>query len=100
MRDVCINQRTVYKYTSVEGVSQGQNNNNVGVSGTLSKVSSSNSPFGHLCRWSKPRRLREILVRRVNYGGKKALGVELAELFQANELFKDVNSFDKSIMEK
>jgi hypothetical protein len=27
-------------------------------------------------------------------------GVELSELFQANELFKDVNSFDKSLMEK
>ena len=30
----------------------------------------------------------------------KTLGVELSELFQANELFKEVNSFDKSLMEK
>lgn len=26
--------------------------------------------------------------------------MELSELFQANELFKEVNSFDKSLMEK
>ena len=30
----------------------------------------------------------------------KALGVELSELFQAHELFKEVKSFDKSLMEK
>jgi transcriptional regulator with XRE-family HTH domain len=30
----------------------------------------------------------------------KALGVSVAELSSANELFKDVNSVDKSLMEK
>jgi hypothetical protein len=30
----------------------------------------------------------------------KALGVSVAELFSADELFKDVNSVDKSLMEK
>lgn len=30
----------------------------------------------------------------------KALGVELSELFRADEVFKDVNSADKSLMEK
>lgn len=30
----------------------------------------------------------------------KALGVELSELFKADELFRDVNSKDKTLMEK
>lgn len=30
----------------------------------------------------------------------KALGVELSELFRADEVFKDVNSKDKTLMEK
>ena len=30
----------------------------------------------------------------------KALGVELHELFRADEIFKDVDSLDKSVMEK
>jgi transcriptional regulator with XRE-family HTH domain len=30
----------------------------------------------------------------------KALGVSLAELFQSDEIFKDINSADKTIMEK
>ncbi len=30
----------------------------------------------------------------------KALGVSVAELFSADDLFKDVNSVDKSLMEK
>jgi transcriptional regulator with XRE-family HTH domain len=30
----------------------------------------------------------------------KALGVSLSELFQANDTFKEVNSFDKTLMEK
>jgi len=30
----------------------------------------------------------------------KALGMELYELFRANEVFKDVNSLDKSIIER
>lgn len=30
----------------------------------------------------------------------KALGISLPELFKANEIFKDVNSFDKTLMEK
>jgi transcriptional regulator with XRE-family HTH domain len=30
----------------------------------------------------------------------KALGVELADLFRADELFKEVNSKDKTLMEK
>jgi len=30
----------------------------------------------------------------------KALGVSMADLFKANELLKDVNSADKSLMEK
>ena len=30
----------------------------------------------------------------------KALGVELTELFQANELFKEVNSKNRTLMEK
>lgn len=30
----------------------------------------------------------------------KALGVTLAELFQSDEIFKDINSADKTIMEK
>jgi hypothetical protein len=29
-----------------------------------------------------------------------ALGVSLAELFQSDEIFKDINSVDKTIMEK
>ena len=30
----------------------------------------------------------------------KALGVSLTELFNANDIFKDVNSYDKTLMEK
>ncbi len=30
----------------------------------------------------------------------KALGVSLADLFQADEVLKEINSFDKSLMEK
>ena len=30
----------------------------------------------------------------------KALGVELSELFKSDEVFKDVNSYDKSLIEK
>jgi len=30
----------------------------------------------------------------------KGLGVELSELFKADELFKEVNSYDKTLMEK
>lgn len=30
----------------------------------------------------------------------KGLGVELSELFKADEVFKEVNSYDKSLMEK
>jgi transcriptional regulator with XRE-family HTH domain len=30
----------------------------------------------------------------------KAIGVELSDLFRAEEVFKDVNSYDKSLMEK
>lgn len=30
----------------------------------------------------------------------KALGVSVADLFKADELFNDVNSFDKSVIEK
>lgn len=30
----------------------------------------------------------------------KALGISLAELFKANDVLKDINSFDKSLMEK
>src|ERR1035438_10231175 len=30
----------------------------------------------------------------------KALGVTLSELFEADEIFKDVNSYDKTLMEK
>ena len=30
----------------------------------------------------------------------KSIGVELADLFRAHEVFKDVNSLDKSAMEK
>lgn len=30
----------------------------------------------------------------------KSIGVELADLFRADEVFKDVNTFDKSVMEK
>jgi transcriptional regulator with XRE-family HTH domain len=30
----------------------------------------------------------------------KALGVELSDLFKAEEVFKDVNSYDKSLLEK
>jgi len=30
----------------------------------------------------------------------KALGVELSDLFKADEVFKDSNSYDKSLMEK
>lgn len=30
----------------------------------------------------------------------KALGVELAELVNADDIFKDVNSYDKSVIEK
>jgi transcriptional regulator with XRE-family HTH domain len=30
----------------------------------------------------------------------KALGVALPELFQANEIFADVNAYDKTLMEK
>lgn len=30
----------------------------------------------------------------------KALGIELSELFQANELFKEVNSKNRTMMEK
>ena len=30
----------------------------------------------------------------------KAIGVELADLFRADEVFKDINSLDKSTMEK
>ncbi|MBV6474500.1 MAG: hypothetical protein JPMHGGIA_02824 [Saprospiraceae bacterium] len=30
----------------------------------------------------------------------KALGVELADLFKADAILKDINSFDKSLMEK
>jgi transcriptional regulator with XRE-family HTH domain len=30
----------------------------------------------------------------------KALGMELSELFKADEVFKDVNSYDKTLLEK
>ena len=30
----------------------------------------------------------------------KAMGVEFSELFKADELFKEVNSYDKTLMEK
>lgn len=30
----------------------------------------------------------------------KALGVDLSDLFKADEIFKDANSYDKSLMEK
>ncbi len=30
----------------------------------------------------------------------KALGVSLTELFEANEIFKEINSYDKTLMEK
>lgn len=30
----------------------------------------------------------------------KALGVDLSELFKSDEVFKDVNSYDKSLIEK
>ena len=30
----------------------------------------------------------------------KALGIELSELFKSDEVFKDVNSYDKSLIEK
>ena len=30
----------------------------------------------------------------------KALGMELSELFRSNDIFKDINSYDKSLMEK
>ena len=30
----------------------------------------------------------------------KALGVTMVELFQADDIFKDVNSYDKTLMEK
>jgi transcriptional regulator with XRE-family HTH domain len=30
----------------------------------------------------------------------KAIGVELSDLFKAEEVFKDVNSYDKTLMEK
>ncbi len=30
----------------------------------------------------------------------KALGVQLTDLFKADEVLKDINSFDKSLMEK
>jgi len=30
----------------------------------------------------------------------KALGISLADLFKADEIFKDVNTYDKTLMEK